>query len=178
MVISCLENGCRSGDITVCSVICLHLSQWVLLSMGKSIKPWLYADHLLFSANNVSREVLTWQREDILLTAWPKYLNYSRNLSRERQKEVFKIETIFRNVSRLTHLLSLANNNHGTRSENFSDESKIRSITLHCNTMTYSMLSSICKYSTYCALYGSVWMLAKDSSNISYRGERADLCVF
>lgn len=85
------------SNIAVCRVIFLHLSRWVFLSTGKSMKTLLYADHLFLFlggvSNNVPREVLTWQWDAILLTAWPKYCNYCTSVKsegRERQWEALK----------------------------------------------------------------------------------------
>lgn len=81
------------SNIAVCKVIFLLFSRWVLLSTGKSMKTLLYADHLFFFSNNVPQEVLTWQWDAILLTAWPKYCNYCTSVKsegRERQREALK----------------------------------------------------------------------------------------
>lgn len=74
--------------------------------MGKSMKTSLYADQLFIFANNVPREVLTWWRDDILMTAWPKYLNYSRGAKSEESEEKrgVKIETMFRNGESIWHI--------------------------------------------------------------------------
>ena len=57
-------------------------------------------------ANNVPEQVFTWQKDAILLTAWPKYLNYSRRGKSERRETEggVKIDTIFRNIESIWHI--------------------------------------------------------------------------
>lgn len=57
-------------------------------------------------ANNVPQQVLTWQRDAILLIAWPKYLHYFRRVKmKERETERgVKIETILRNLESIWHI--------------------------------------------------------------------------
>lgn len=79
-------------------------------------------------ANNIPREVFTWQRDVILLTAWPKYFNYSRRvkLAEGETERGARMETMLKSfwVS-LTHLRMA--NSRSTRWENLSDESLVLS---------------------------------------------------